>query len=185
MPFKWGCRLYLCFSLRLFNKRVHCKQGRFWPLFDICHLTTSICPFLYRNIHLLRCLTVVLCCGSPRVHFPKVSVSCSHLLPCVSFPEQDCGLSSSPPSVEQSLSIVLPDLIMSVVRELVASLESHGRQLHSKVGHMVRWVTRADSNTPREHRNWHKNFGVFHKSQHYEKRLLVMTHVLTACHVKK
>lgn len=34
---------------------------------------------------------------------------------------------------------------MSVVRELVASQESHGRQLHSEVGHMVRWVIRADS----------------------------------------
>ena len=89
--------------------------------------------------------TFVSCFGSPRVHVPQ-RLSCSFHLPFVS---QDYGLSSFP-RVKQSLSILLPDLIMSVVREAVASPESHGRQLHSEVGHMVRWVTRADSNRPRD-----------------------------------
>lgn len=54
------------------------------------------------------------------------------------------------PPVKQSLSVLLPDLIISNVRELVASQESHGRQLHSEVGHMVRWVTRAQRSQPRD-----------------------------------
>lgn len=54
------------------------------------------------------------------------------------------------PPVKQSLSVLLPDLILSNVRELVASQESHGRQLHSEVGHMVRWVTRAQRSQPRD-----------------------------------
>lgn len=54
------------------------------------------------------------------------------------------------PPVKQSLSVLLPDLIISNVRKLVASQESHGRQLHSEVGHMVRWVTRAQRSQPRD-----------------------------------
>lgn len=60
-------------------------------------------------------------------------------------------MASSPSHSLNSPSLSFyPDLIMSVVSELVASLESHGRQLHSEVGHMVRWVTRADSSRPRD-----------------------------------
>ena len=119
-----------------------CSKSAHSALFVFSFTETSICSSKSPR------LTFVLCFGSPQAHFPYVSVSHSFSLPFVSFPRH-YGLSSFP-HVKQSLSICPPELIMRFVRELVASLESHGRQLHSEVGHMVRWVTRADSNTPRD-----------------------------------
>ncbi len=124
-------------------------QHKHFPSVLFC-VETSICS--------TNCLTFVSCLGTPQIHFPNVSVFCKFSVLFVSSHQQDCGLFLSlashlillPTLVKQSLSILLPDLIMSVVSESVASLESHGRQLHSEVGHMVRWVTRADSNRPRD-----------------------------------
>lgn len=122
-------------------------------MFDICHSALSICLFMYRN-HPSAPLKVPVSLLSCVLEVPKftslMSVSPAHFLYPLS--HSPGRIIASPPShtFNRSLSILLPDLIMSVVRELVASLESHGRQLHSEVGHMVRWVTRADSNTPRD-----------------------------------
>lgn len=97
-----------------------------------------------------------------------------------------CPLTSSYfPLDTQFLSILLPDLIMNVVRVSVVSLESHGRQLPSEVGHMVRWVTRVDSNRPRDGQRDTKALSTLHfintrqagrhlRSQHEEETLFMM-----------
>lgn len=98
--------------------------------------------FMCRNIHpTVPVILFVSCYGTPHVHFLVVSVSTTFFCTVCFVPP--AGLRSL---IRQTLSVLLADLIMTVVRELVESLESHGRQLNSEVGHMVRWATRVDSN---------------------------------------
>lgn len=141
---------WFCYSLTADRATSSERIDFLYILFDICLNTFHLC--IYVKKHPAATLTVPsltlshLCFGSPRVHFPNVSASCAFSLPSVWL---GYGYSSFP-HVKQWPSILLPDLIMSIVGELVASLESHGRQLHPEVGHMVRWVTRADSSRPRD-----------------------------------
>lgn len=141
-----------------------CTYGAFEHVFDICHsiytcfqsarlcTETSICSSNGPSVSLVSCVLEVPVFTSPKTVSSVVfGTFLSHPICRIVAYFSLCPLTSSHfPAVKQSLSILLPDLIMSVVRESVASPESHGRQLHSEVGHMVRWVTRADSNRPRD-----------------------------------
>lgn len=118
--------------------------------------TLSVLLKMYKNFHLLLWKSLSYFCSilgnpptSPLFTSP-MSLSAAHFLYCWSHPTSRTLAFFSFPPVKQSLSVLLPDLIISNVRELVASQESHGRQLHSEVGHMVRWVTRAQRSQPRD-----------------------------------
>lgn len=146
-------------KLKIFTKNtlfVHMGHvGIFWTSVSQHTNTseTSIC-----SINCPPCPTFVFCFIIPHIHFlmsPSSVIFGTFLSHPVSrivayFPL--CPLTSSHFPTRQTVPLYPPnsDFIMSVVRESVASLGSHGRQLHSEVGHMVRWVTRADSNRPRD-----------------------------------
>lgn len=60
------------------------------------------------------------------------------------------GLSLLSPPACQTSSYLSCQKLLSAVRELVAPLESHDRQLRPEVGHMAQQVIGADSSRPRD-----------------------------------
>lgn len=129
-----------------------------WHLCVICYSLDKHFLFflkMYKNFHLLLWKSLSYFCSilgnppSPLFTSP-MSLSAAHFLYHWFHPTSRALAFFPFPPVKQSLSVLLPDLIISNVRKLVASQESHGRQLHSEVGHMVRWVTRAQRSQPRD-----------------------------------
>lgn len=79
------------------------------------------------------------------------------------WPVSSSAPSPHPPSHQpNSRSLSSSHLIMRLVSKLVASLRSHGRQLPSEVGHMVRWVSGAGSSRARDSQRQQAAFSTLH-----------------------
>lgn len=79
------------------------------------------------------------------------------------WPVSSSAPSPHPPSHQpNSRSLSSSHLIMRLVSKLVASLQSHGRQLPSEVGHMVRWVSGAGSSRARDSQRQQAVFSTLH-----------------------
>lgn len=101
----------------------NCTFAHFWHL----SLITSTNKYTSSSCH-----TLVLCFGTPRVHFAVVSVSC--LTQSLDRPSLS--------SVQISLWLLLGNYW---------NLWSHkAGQLNPEVGHMIRWVTGADGSRPHD-----------------------------------